>query len=80
LTVHRSGAFDLRAFADTVDRQRQQRGMSAREANREIGLPEAGGVVQLRAGVMPTAETLARYMHWLGITDLGPYLRDGGAP
>jgi transcriptional regulator with XRE-family HTH domain len=77
VTVNRRGVFNTEAFAAAVETKRESLGISGREVARQAGLVEAVAVTNLRRGVVPSAETLARLLLWLGDTDLARFINQG---
>lgn len=78
MTTHRRGVFDVPAFYRAVDDRRRQMHISARELCRQAGVIEGPGLTYLRAGRIPSAETLARLLLWLGTTDVAPFIKRPG--
>lgn len=74
MTVHRRGVFSVAALCEALEKRRLDAGISGRELARQAGVVEAAMMTHLRQGVMPSAETLARLMLWLGTTNIAPFL------
>jgi hypothetical protein len=57
-----------------IDRRRRELRISRRELLRQIGEHTPSSITRLGQGYMPSADLLARFLVWLGDTDLAPYL------
>lgn len=66
--------FDPELLYVALDRERRRRHISRRQLLREIGETSPNGLTRLGQGIVPTVDLIARYLHWLGRTDLGPYI------
>jgi hypothetical protein len=65
---------DPEALYAALDRERRRRRLSRRELLRQVGERGPSGMTRLGQGRLPSANGLARYLVWLGDTDLRPYL------
>lgn len=70
----RAVRFDVEALYMAVDRRRRQLRISNREILRQIGEHTPSSLTRLGQGRQPSADLLVRLLHWLGDTDLAPYI------
>lgn len=66
--------FDSEALYVAIDRRRRELGISKREVCRQVGERTPSAVTRIERGTHPSADLLARLLHWLGDTDLSPYI------
>lgn len=65
---------DPEALYVAVDRRRRKLRISQREVLRQIGEHTPSTLTRIGQGSHPSADLLVRLLHWLGETDLAPYL------
>lgn len=65
---------DTEALYVAIDRRRRAHGLSNRAVLREVGEHSPSSLRRLGQGVVPSADQLVRWLHWLGETDLAPYI------
>jgi hypothetical protein len=70
----RTVQLDVEALYRAVDRRRRELGVSKREVCRQVGEHTPSAVTRLGRGVRPSTDQLVRLLHWLGETDLAPYI------
>lgn len=66
--------FDPEALYAAVDRRRRELCISGREVLRQVGEYTPSALTRLGQGKQPSADLLVRLLHWLGETDLAPYI------
>lgn len=66
--------FDPEALYVAIDRRRRALRISNREVLRQIGEHTPSSLTRLGHGRQPSADLLVRLLHWLGETDLAPYI------
>lgn len=70
--------FDTAAFWAALDRARTERGLTWRDLGNATGV---GNATFTRIGKHhhnPDANNLAKLLHWLGDTDMSPYIKEVG--
>ena len=67
-------ALDCEALYVAVDRRRRALRITGREVLRQIGERSPSSLTRLGQGKPPSADLLVRLLHWLGTTDVGPFL------
>lgn len=70
----RAVRFDPEALYAAIDRRRRELRISGREVLRQIGEYTPSALTRLGQGRQPSADLLVRLLHWLGETDLSPYI------
>ena len=70
----RAVALDSEALYTAVDRKRRKLRISGREVCRQVGERGPSALTRLGQGKQPSADLLVRLLHWLGTTDVGPFL------
>lgn len=70
----RTVRFDSEALYLAIDKRRRELGISKREVCRQIGEHTPSAVTRIGRGTQPSADLLVRLLHWLGETDLAPYI------
>lgn len=70
----RTVRFDPEALYVAIDRRRRDLRISGREVLRQIGEYTPSALMRLGQGKQPSADLLVRLLHWLGETDLNPYI------
>lgn len=68
----RTGVFDRAALLDAILTKLEADDTSERQACRDAGVSDAA--LQDLRRFNPTAETWARWLCWLGVTDAGPFI------
>lgn len=66
--------FDPEALYVAIDKRRRELGISKREVCRQVGERTPSAVTRIGRGTHPSADLLVRLLHWLGSTDLAPYM------
>jgi hypothetical protein len=66
--------FDTEALYMVVDRRRRELRISNREVLRQIGEHTPSSLTRLGQGRQPSTDLLVRLLHWLGETDVAPYI------
>lgn len=70
----RRARLDTEALYVAIDRRRRHLKLSNREVLRQVGEHSPSSLRRLGQGVVPSADQLVRWLHWLGETDLAPYI------
>lgn len=76
--VARAVRLNVEALYVAVDRRRRELRISRREVLRQIGERTPATLNRLGQGTQPSADLLVRLLHWLGETDLKPYIAPTG--
>ena len=68
--------FDVEAFYTALDRRRRRRRLSWRQVVAEAGCRGVSASMMTRVGrgSPPSVANLVLLLHWLGDTDLGPFI------
>jgi hypothetical protein len=74
----RTVRFDPEKLYVALDRRRRELRISRRELLRQVGERTPSSITRLGQGNNPSADLLARFLVWLGDTDLAPYLSPVG--
>lgn len=70
----RAVRFDPEKLYVALDRRRRELRISGRELCRQVGEHTPSSLTRLGQGRTPSADLLARFLVWLGDTDISPYV------
>ncbi len=70
----RTVRFDPEKLYVALDRRRRELRISNRELLRQVGEHTPSSMTRLGQGHLPSTDLLARFLVWLGDTDIAPYL------
>lgn len=66
--------FNRRKFLERIEQELVNRGITARQMTQEAGLGSTHLSVMRQSRTAPSVDNLIRYLHWLGDTDVSPYI------
>lgn len=66
--------FNQQAFIDRLEQEMMNRGVTSHQVADKAGVSRPQISRMLGGYLNPSADTLVKYLMWLGDTDIGPYI------